>query len=177
MSLYIRGRNYFEVIIRDSNVPCPPTDIIHMSYDRHCVLDSGAAVSSDVGLGRSAAPAAGTERGHGPATSIRTHGTAESGADIVTRTRRDPFTGWTVTAACTLTGRGEGGILDVLGVPVVGDLDCVAEYMQSCRYSAESEASKFGWSGCRPHQLTWDLEGPGVKLVVDPLNSLASGVG
>lgn len=63
------------------------------------------------------------------------------------------------------------------GVPVVGDLDCVAEHVQSCRYCAVSMASKSGWSGRRLHQLVWDLEGAGVELVVDPLNSLASGGG
>lgn len=70
-----------------------------------------------------------------------------------------------------------GGSPDVLGVPVVGDLDCVAEHVQSCRYCAVSMASKSGWSGRRLHQLVWDLEGAGVELVVDPLNSLASGGG
>jgi hypothetical protein len=161
--------NCFEVIIRDSNVSDPMFDITRVSYVRRCVHDSGGVVSSDVGLGNSAASvagtsAAGTKRGHGPTTSA---------ADIVVRTCLDPFLGWMVTAA----GRVEGDSPEVRGVPVVDDFDCVAEYMTSCRYSAVSVASKSGRSGHRLHRLVWNLEGTWVELVADPPDSLASGVG
>jgi hypothetical protein len=49
--------------------------------------------------------------------------------------------------------------------------------MHSCWYSAVSEASTFGSSGRWLHQLAWDLEGAEVELIVEPLNSIASGVG
>jgi hypothetical protein len=119
---------------------------------------------------------AGTE--HGSVALVGTPDTVESVADIIIRTSRDPFTGWTVTAACTWAGRGEGGRPDVLGIPVLGDLDCVTEHVRNSRYSvAVSVTPKALWSGHRRHQPAWDLDGAGVELVVDSLNSIASGGG
>ena len=54
-------------------------------------------------------------------------GTVESVEDVILRTRRDPYTGWDVRAVCTPTGTGHNGSPDILGVPVVGDLDSVAD--------------------------------------------------
>jgi hypothetical protein len=142
-------------------------DITHVSYVRHCVPDSGGVVSSDVGLGNSAASVAGTSAGVG------TVETVESVANIVILTCLDPFLDWTVPAA----SRVEGASPEVRGAPVVDDFDCVAEYMASCRYSAVSVASKSRRSGHWLHQLVWNLEGTWVELVADPRDSLTFGVG
>ena len=58
-----------------------------------------------------------------------------------------------------------------------GHLEAVAGQVHSCRYSAVSERSTFGPSGRWLHQMAWDLEGAEVELIVEPLNSTASGVG
>lgn len=160
-------------------------------------------MSSDVGLEGCEAPAAWTERRHGSTASVRTTDGATDPALLqgaqhrstpsrrrqdtrwyrqavtVARTRRDALREWTVTAARTLNDRGEGGSgrQDVLDIPGVGDLDCVAEHLKSRRHSAVAVASTSGWSGCRLHRLAGDLEDAGVELVVDSLNSLTSDVG
>jgi len=95
-------------------------------------------------------------------------GTSESVTDIITRTRRDPFNGWLVGGACTPTGVGSGGTDHILGVPVLGDLDSVAEMVRLGEYGVVSVGSTPGWSPRRLHQLAWDLEGLGADLVVDP---------
>lgn len=88
-------------------------------------------------------------------------GAVESVTDIVTWIRRDPFVGWNATAACTL----------------LGNLGWVAEQVKRCRYSIVSVAPKSGRFGHRLRGLAWDLGDARAKLVVDPLNSLTSGVG
>jgi exopolysaccharide biosynthesis polyprenyl glycosylphosphotransferase len=95
-------------------------------------------------------------------------GTVESVEDIIRRTRRDPATGWIVRAACTPTGSGHGDSSAILGVPVVGDLDSVAETVREGCYRAVSIGQAPGWTGRRLHQLAWDVEGLGTDLVVDP---------
>ena len=57
---------------------------------------------------------------------------------------------------------------DVVGVPVVGDLDAVAALALAGRYDAVSVGPTPGWTPRRLHQLAWDLEGSGIELVVDP---------
>ncbi|MDT5200360.1 MAG: hypothetical protein QOH34_1882 [Mycobacterium sp.] len=140
------------------------------------VLRSWGDVSSDGGLGHSAALAAGTE--HGSAVLVETRGTAESVAEIIIPTSLDPFAGWTVAAACAQVGRGAGGGPAVLGISVVGDLDRVAEHVKNSRYSvAVSVTPKSGWPGHQRYQPAWDLEGAEVELVVDSLNSTATSGG
>jgi exopolysaccharide biosynthesis polyprenyl glycosylphosphotransferase len=95
-------------------------------------------------------------------------GTIESVADIVQRTRRDPQNGWTVMAACTPTGVGTNGSPDILGVPVAGDLDAVAEAARQGKYRVVSVGRTPGWTGNRLRRLAWDLEGLNTDLVVDP---------
>jgi exopolysaccharide biosynthesis polyprenyl glycosylphosphotransferase len=101
-------------------------------------------------------------RGIGLATVLAV-GSAESVADLVRRTRRAPEHGWTVVAACTPAGRGE-----CAGVPVVGDLDDVADRAGWAGVDVVAVGAAPGWTGRRLHQLAWALEGTDLDLVVDP---------
>ena len=95
-------------------------------------------------------------------------GTEEAVADLIVRTRRASHNGWAVTAACTPSGAGTGGGGSILDVPVVGDLDSVAEVAGRGRHRVVSVAQAPGWTSRRLHHLAWDLEGTGAELVVDP---------
>ncbi|GAA4807434.1 sugar transferase [Actinomycetospora chlora] len=89
-------------------------------------------------------------------------------ADLVARTRRVPGHGWTVVAACTATGGGEGRTSEIAGVPVVGDLDAVASEVRRTGAEVVAVAPSPGWTPRRLHELAWRLEGLDVDLVVDP---------
>jgi len=95
-------------------------------------------------------------------------GTTESIEDLIRRTRRDQYNGWHVSGACTPTGTGPDDSATILGIPVLGDLDSVAEIVHRGDHRVVSVASTPGWSPRRLHQLAWDLEGLGADLVVDP---------
>jgi exopolysaccharide biosynthesis polyprenyl glycosylphosphotransferase len=91
-------------------------------------------------------------------------GSEDSIADLIARTRRAPQHGWTITSACTPTGA-EG---DIVGVPVVGDLDSVSSMVAAGECGVVAVAPAPGWTSRRLHELAWDLEGTGVDLVVHP---------
>lgn len=95
-------------------------------------------------------------------------GTEEAVAKLIVRTRQAPHHGWTVAGACTPSGTGANGSPEILGVPVVGDLDSVPEVIGNGGYRVVSVAQIPGWSSKRLHHLAWDLEGTGTELVVDP---------
>jgi exopolysaccharide biosynthesis polyprenyl glycosylphosphotransferase len=95
-------------------------------------------------------------------------GSVESVTDLINRTRRDRHNGWSVDAACTPGGTGADGAPDIAGVPVVGDLDAVAEVVRRGGYHVVAIGRASGWTPRRMHQLAWDLEGLGADLVVDP---------
>lgn len=95
-------------------------------------------------------------------------GSVDSVADLIRRTQRETNNGWVVNGACTPTGAGVDGAGDILGVPVVGDLDVVADIVRHGGYQVVSVARASGWTPRRMHQLAWDLEGVGADLVVDP---------
>ncbi len=95
-------------------------------------------------------------------------GSVESVSDLILRTRREPYNGWAVRAVCTPSGAGPDGAPDVLGVPVVGDLDSVAESVRLGRHRVVSIGRGPGWTPSRMHRLAWDLEGLGADLFVDP---------
>ncbi|MDN5751340.1 MAG: sugar transferase, partial [Pseudonocardia sp.] len=94
-------------------------------------------------------------------------GSAESVSDLVYRTRRERSNGWVVRGACT-PGGGFDGVQDILGVPVIGDLDAVADAVRAGGYRVVAIGRAPGWTPRRLHQLAWDLEGVGADLVVDP---------
>jgi exopolysaccharide biosynthesis polyprenyl glycosylphosphotransferase len=87
---------------------------------------------------------------------------------LVAQTRRAPHEGWMVAAACTPTGRGTGGSWLLAGVPVIGDLDAVANLTRSGRFDAVSVAQAPGFTPRRLQQLAWDLEDTHTELVVEP---------
>jgi exopolysaccharide biosynthesis polyprenyl glycosylphosphotransferase len=87
-------------------------------------------------------------------------------SDLVTRTERDRHHGWIVAAACTPGGSDSGRSLR--GVPVIGDLDAVSRAVRDDRFGVVAVAPGDGLSPRRLHQLSWDLEGLGVELVVHP---------
>ena len=95
-------------------------------------------------------------------------GTAECVRDLIERTRRDPYTGWVVTGACTPSGTAPGGTEHIAGVPVVGDLDSVSSIVRAGEHRAVAVSPAPGWTSRRLHQLAWDLEEVSVELVVDP---------
>jgi exopolysaccharide biosynthesis polyprenyl glycosylphosphotransferase len=95
-------------------------------------------------------------------------GTIESVTDLITRTRRDTNRGWTVSGVCTPTGAAELGADRILGVPVVGDLDGVADAARKGDHRVVAVCPTPGWTSRRLHQLAWNLEGLAAELVVDP---------
>lgn len=95
-------------------------------------------------------------------------GTEEAVTELIVRARRASHNGWAVTAACTPSGTGTNGGGTILDVPVIGDLDSVAEIAGRGRHRVVSVAQTPGWSSKRLHHLAWDLEGTGTELVVDP---------
>ena len=95
-------------------------------------------------------------------------GTIESVTDLISRTSRDRHNGWSVRGVCTPTGTGPAGAGHLLDVPVVGDLDCVADAAREGCHRVVFVGRTPGWSPQRLHSLSWDLEGLGADLVVDP---------
>ena len=105
------------------------------------------------------------ERRHGRCQlAVLAVGSAESITDLVRRTRRDPFFGWTVAAACTTTGAES----TIEGVPVVGDLDAIARIVQDDDYRVVAVSPAPGCGPGRLQQLAWELENTSVELAVDP---------
>ena len=95
-------------------------------------------------------------------------GTEESVAALIIQTRRAPYEGWTVAAACTPTGWGTDGSRQIAGVPVVGGLDAVSSLARSGWFDAVSVARAPGWTPQRLQQLAWVLEDTETELVVEP---------
>jgi len=95
-------------------------------------------------------------------------GTVESVTDLITRTRRDSNRGWVVSGVCTPTGAADLGMDEILGVPVVGDLDGVADAARDGAHRVVAVCPTPGWTSRRLHQLAWNLEGLAAELVVDP---------
>ena len=95
-------------------------------------------------------------------------GTIEAVTDLINRTRRDTNRGWTVSGVCTPTGAATHGADGIMGVPVVGDLDSVADAAREGGHRVVAVCPTPGWTSRRLHQLAWNLEGVMAELVVDP---------
>ncbi len=95
-------------------------------------------------------------------------GTVESVEDLIDQTRRDTRRGWVVTAVCTPSGVPAAGRSDVLGVPVLGDLDAVAGVARDGGHRVVAVCPTPGMTSRRLHGLAWTLEDVDAELVVDP---------
>jgi len=107
------------------------------------------------------------DRGH-CALSVLAVGPANAVIDLVDRTRRDRHRGWVVSGVCTPTGAAPDGGDTLLEVPVLGDLDAVADVARSGEYRVVAVCPTPGWSSKRLHELAWSLEDVAAELVVDP---------
>ena len=98
--------------------------------------------------------------------SVLAVGSPEAVRELVARTRRVPECGWHIAAACTPTGLDRAD--SQIGTPVVGDLDAVARVAIEGGFGVVAVSPAAGWTPKRLQQLSWDLEGSGAELVVDP---------
>ncbi|ASR39507.1 exopolysaccharide biosynthesis polyprenyl glycosylphosphotransferase [Prauserella marina] len=85
--------------------------------------------------------------------------------DLIERTKAASHVGWRVEAVCTPPG---AGATDVLGVPVMGGLDDLAEHVRRGGYRVVVVTADQYWTPRRLQQLAWDLEGTSADLVVAP---------
>ena len=89
-------------------------------------------------------------------------GAIESVSDLIDRTRRDTNRGWTVTGVCTPTGAPPDGESGILGVPVLGDLDSVADVAGSNRHRvvAVCPTPAGPRAACTTSRGTWKVPPP-----------------
>lgn len=92
-------------------------------------------------------------------------GSVETVRDLISRTRQIPHLGWRVEAVCTVDGR--GGRID--GVPVIGQLADLAQYVRRGGYRIVGITADQYWTPRRLQQLAWDLEGSTAEMVVAPV--------
>jgi exopolysaccharide biosynthesis polyprenyl glycosylphosphotransferase len=107
------------------------------------------------------------DRGH-CALSVLAVGPTNAVIDLIDRTRRDKRRGWVVSGICTPTGAAPDDADTLLDIPVLGDLDAVADVARSGEYRVVAVCPTPGWSSKRLHQLAWSLEYVAAELVVDP---------
>lgn len=109
------------------------------------------------------------QRAHGRCSlDVLAVGSDEAIGELVARTRRDVWSGWRVTGACTSTGRGPDGRWEIEGVPVVGDLDSVGTIARTGTHQVVAVCQAPGWGPGRLQQLAWQLEDIEADLAVDP---------
>jgi exopolysaccharide biosynthesis polyprenyl glycosylphosphotransferase len=95
-------------------------------------------------------------------------------APVIERARRAGCGGWSVTGVCLSDDDGAirresgGAVRTVQGVPVLGGLESVLDTVLRFGYHVVCVAPDTGWSSRRLHELTWDLEGTGTEIAVDP---------
>ncbi|MGI8760329.1 MAG: sugar transferase [Jatrophihabitantaceae bacterium] len=103
-------------------------------------------------------------------TSVLAVGGAASVAQFTAMLHHDRFAGMRVVGACTPTGSDDGQaerVLDGIGVPLLGDVDCVREAARLVGahsvavLSGEIAAEKLRW-------ISWQLEGTDTHLIVSP---------
>ena len=89
-------------------------------------------------------------------------GSVDTVRDLITRTRNAPHLGWRVEAVCTIDGRGDTDE-ELDGVPVVGQLQDVAEHVRRGGYRVVAVTPDPYWSPRRLQELAWNLEGSGPR--------------
>lgn len=91
--------------------------------------------------------------------------------DFISRTREQSHVGWQVEAACVVGDtEGEGDVEDIDGVPVVGGLDKLADWVRRSGYRVVAVTpDQSYWTPHRVQELAWELRGTSAELVVAPV--------
>jgi len=96
-------------------------------------------------------------------------GSLDEVADLIERTRRESYYGWSVAGIC-IPGASPGDrTREVRGVPVVGGLVDVPELVRGGDYRVVAIADDAHWTRRRLRDLAWDLKGAPAELVVSPV--------
>lgn len=104
-------------------------------------------------------------------------GSRASVQDFIARTREQSHVGWQVEAACIVNAAGaEDDAGEIDGVPVVGELEELAEWVRQAGYRvvAITPAPSY-WTPQRLQELSWELERTPAELVVAPVLMEAAG--
>jgi exopolysaccharide biosynthesis polyprenyl glycosylphosphotransferase len=91
-------------------------------------------------------------------------GSVETATDLIARTRREPHNGWRVEAVCAGDPCG-----NIEGVPVVGQLDELADHVRRGGYRVVAITPDPYWTPLRLQRLAWQLEGTSAEMVVAPV--------
>ena len=94
-------------------------------------------------------------------------GRAGAVADLVRTLQRDRYAGMQVVAACVTTPDATGTV-GLTGVPVAGALDEVVDVVARYRADAVAVTSASETAAVYLRQLSWQLEGSGIELLVSP---------
>ena len=95
-------------------------------------------------------------------------GGAHEVADLIARTRRESYNGWSVEAVCVPTPADASRPSEISGVPVVGGLENVAELAEHGGYRVVVAVPHPWWTGARLRDMAWELENTTADLVVAP---------
>jgi exopolysaccharide biosynthesis polyprenyl glycosylphosphotransferase len=110
------------------------------------------------------------QRRHGRCMlSVLAAGSIDEVADLITRTQRESHNGWKVEAACTPGGLGQDGVDVVAGVPVVGNLNDLADRVAQGGYRVVAVVPDPHWTRRRLQRLAWELETTVAEVVVAPV--------
>ncbi|MFC0439586.1 sugar transferase [Kutzneria buriramensis] len=96
-------------------------------------------------------------------------GSVDTATDLIARTRREPHNGWRIEAVCAggQSDPVEHGEID--GVPVVGQLDDLADRVRRGGYRVVAVTPDPYWTPLRLQRLAWQLEGTSTEMVVAPV--------
>ena len=86
-------------------------------------------------------------------------------AQLISELRREPYQGLRVIAACLV---GESTASEVVGVPVVGDLDDTADVVRRSGAATVAVMPSPEMDGLKLRALAWELEKTGTDLYVAP---------
>lgn len=94
-------------------------------------------------------------------------GSAAGVADLIRSTQRARYAGMKVVGCC-IDQHGPILVSAIEGVPVMGDLDSIAEVVQMGSASTVAVAARGEVSAQALRRLSWELEGTGVDMLVAP---------